>query len=62
MRFGTEPVGRFGVGFEIIKGEQLLREVMADGAKDIRVNAIKCIEAEQVVAFKRVHGERDMRN
>ena len=52
-----------GVGLMIVKGQQRLRSIIANGRRDtVKFTAIPCIEAEQAMALKRVAGERDGRH
>jgi hypothetical protein len=50
------------VGFKVIKGQQLMRRIMADHKPlSLRTAGIKCIDAEQAEALAQIAGERDRR-
>ncbi len=55
-----DPEEEFGVGYLIVKGAKLLKEIVASQKPQaIRTNAVKCICAEQAIALKQVLGDRD---
>ncbi|MHC2626065.1 hypothetical protein ACVIW2_008097 [Bradyrhizobium huanghuaihaiense] len=51
-----------GVGWILVKGQQIARQVLANNENSIRVAAIPCIEAAQAHALLQELGERDMRH
>jgi hypothetical protein len=59
----TDKSAEDGVGQMLVKGSQLVRQVIADKtAVQMRVAAIPCNSVEQAEALRNELGERDMRH
>jgi hypothetical protein len=52
-----------GVGYRLVKGQQLLRESMASGTSvPVSITGIRCIDAGQARALAQAEGEKDRRH
>jgi hypothetical protein len=59
----NDPDAEDGVGFLLIKGQQRLRELIADGKNPVaRFAGIPCVEAGQALALLNHAGEQDSRH
>ena len=53
-----DPSKAFGVGIRVVKGENLLREVVSSNtARECSTTAIKCVDAEQAEALRQMIGD-----
>ena len=58
-----DPTEQYGVGFEVVKGQRILRECAANNVPvRVSTSAIKCVSREQACALALVKGERDLRH